>query len=373
MQASAGTSYDAYMGRNRFGNLDGLRFFCIMAVLWHHSPAFGALDSPTGLVGRGFLGVDYFFVLSGYLITTLLLREEKAKGRFSLTGFYWRRILRIMPVYMLVVTSVSVWFVLIRGQEQYAPLVPFYYLFLANFLTSTIPLLFPLWSLAVEEQYYLIWPFLLRLLPRASVIPILGVVIAANVAVAAGWIGVEAPEIGVLRFALPNATYAPILMGSVLAMLLERPQGFKWLWQIVGHRTAPAWTHALLLVLMAFGPVDLRGLPNFAIHLVMTVCLASLVVREDAIGSTMLRWPPIVRIGEISYGIYLYHLIALHFAMAATDRLQLDGTGGLWLTTGIYVVLSLAVSDVSYRTLEAWFRRLRHKRPGRLLRQKRTS
>ena len=70
------------------------------------------------------MGVDFFFVLSGFLITTLLLREERHTGRISLVGFYKRRLLRIVPVYFLVVTAVSAYFVLWKGREELAPLVP---------------------------------------------------------------------------------------------------------------------------------------------------------------------------------------------------------------------------------------------------------
>lgn len=105
--------YAAFLDRRRFGSLDGLRFFCILAVLWHHSPVLGAMQAPPEFLTRGFLGVDFFFVLSGFLITTLLLREQASTGRFSLSGFYRRRFLRIVPAYLVLVTAVSAWFVLI--------------------------------------------------------------------------------------------------------------------------------------------------------------------------------------------------------------------------------------------------------------------
>ncbi len=159
MQSS--DTHGEFLARRHFGSLDGIRCLSVGAVLWHHSPLFNPGDEPLRLLERGFLGVDLFFVLSGFLITTLLLREETREGRFSITGFYWRRILRILPVYFLLVTALSIYYVLIRGESQYGPLVPFYYVFLANFLIEDIPLLAPTWSLSVEEQYYLIWPLIL--------------------------------------------------------------------------------------------------------------------------------------------------------------------------------------------------------------------
>lgn len=358
--ADAAVEHAAYLGRQRFSSLDGLRFFCIFAVLWHHSPAFSALDNPPVLLTRGFLGVDFFFVLSGFLITTLLLREAATQGRFSLKGFYWRRLLRIVPVYFFLVTVVSAWFILGKGQTQYAPLVPVYYLFLVNFLTTSIPLLYPLWSLSVEEQYYLIWPLLLRVLPRLAVLPVLGLLIALNVIGIMGLTGLHGPEIGPLHIALPNATYAPILIGSALAVVLENRQGFAVLLRLFGGRLAPLWTAALVLALAGLGPDDLRGLPNLAIHLAMAACLASLVVRDDTIVRPLMIWRPIARVGVISYGLYLYHLAGLHVATIVAARLP-SGLDTPWLVTPVYVAASILIAEISFRTLETWFRRFRHK------------
>lgn len=349
-------AFAAYRATVRFSCLDGLRFFCILAVLWHHGPVWSELATTTPILGRGFLGVDFFFVLSGFLITTLLLREEARTGRFSLRGFYWRRLLRIVPVYVFVVTLVSVYYVIIRDETQYAGLVPFYYLFLSNFLVTHIPLLGPTWSLAVEEQYYLLWPLLLLALPRRWVLPVLAVLIAVNVA---GILSVFAPlgivpvETGVLRIALPNATYAPILMGSAVALVLHDRRGFAGAWALLGGRLAPLLAFAVLLALIALAPPDLRGWPNLAIHLAMSACLVTLVIRDRNVLTPLmsLRW--VARVGEISYGLYLYHLIALAVVTKALPGLT---PIGVFLA---YSVLAIAMAEMSFRTLEKVFRRLR--------------
>ena len=364
-QPSAAAAHAAFRARSRFSSLDGLRFFCILAVLWHHSPVLSAIEAPPALLTRGFLGVDFFFVLSGFLITTLLLREAERDGRFSLRGFYWRRFLRIVPVYFFLVTAVSAYYLLVKGEWQYAPLVPFYYLFLANFLTASIPLLYPMWSLGVEEQYYLVWPLLLLVLPRRAVLPVLAGLIALNVAGIMGLLGVSGPVIGPLHFALPNATYAPILLGSALAVVLDRPRGYALLFRVLGRRSAPLWMAALVVATAWAGPADLRGLPNLAIHLAMTACLASLVLREDHRLRPLLTWPPIARVGEISYGIYLYHLIGLHIGNGLAARLPEGLSGNPWAVLLLYLPISILLAEISYRTLEAFFRRFRHCRPPR--------
>lgn len=355
------TAYDTFRDTRHFASLDGLRFLCITAVIWHHSPLIGLATPGFILPARGFVGVDFFFVLSGFLITTLLLREESEHGRFSLPAFYWRRALRILPIYFFVVTLVGSYYVFVKGDADAGALLPWYYLFLANFLVTDIPLLAPTWSLAVEEQYYLIWPALLLLLPRRHVLPVLLVLIALNVIIISGgfaWTGLTAPHFGPLRLALPNATYAPILIGSGLAMILHQPNGFAALNATLGHRLAAPLGLAGLVAALALLPQDLRGWPNLMIHLIMAATLTALVVREDNALAPILRLRPIARIGQISYGIYLYHLIALHIAGMILPRFGIDSG---WATFFLYYAISIAIAELSFRTLERFFMRFRHR------------
>lgn len=323
-------------------------------VIWHHVPKTG-IDLPQ-LFGRGFLGVDFFFVLSGYLITTLLLREAEATGRISLKNFYMRRLVRIVPVYFFVVTCVAIYFIGIKGQTEHLEILPYYYLFLSNFLLFDIPLLTVTWSLAVEEQYYMLWPLLMVLLPRAWLIPVSLVFVAVNVVFGAGLIDLYGPLVGPLRFGLPNSTYAPIVLGSVAALMLHNERGFGVLHALASSRFAVVAGFAVLLLIFQFGPGDVRGLQNLAIHLTMTYIVACLVVREDTILSPILTFRPIARVGVVSYGIYLYHLIALEILKQGTEAV---GMYDPYLILGGYFVLSYIMAEISFRTLEAWFQRFR--------------
>ena len=121
--AGGAEAHAAYLHQRRFASLDGVRCLCIAAVLWHHSPLMDPA-SPVQLLTRGFVGVDMFFALSGFLITTLLLREERAKGAISLSGFYWRRALRILPAYLLLLAAMSAYWIGVKGQRELMPLVP---------------------------------------------------------------------------------------------------------------------------------------------------------------------------------------------------------------------------------------------------------
>lgn len=354
--------HDTYLSTRHFGSLDGLRFLCITAVIWHHTPGSTALADISILAVRGHVGVDFFFVLSGFLITTLLLREEAAKGRFSLRGFYWRRALRILPVYYLVVGLAAFNAIVLNGDTGDAALLPYYIFFLSNFLTEHITFLDPTWSLSVEEQYYLIWPTLLLLLPRRWIAPLLVILIAVHLAAALGMfaaIGITAIPAGPLLIGLGDATPA-ILMGSLAALVLNTRAGFDRIAPVMRPRALPWLCFLLLILALATLPDILRGWPNLVVHGLMTAMLISLVVREDNGMAPVLKLPPIVRIGQISYGIYLYHLFAHGVMLIVFTRFGLDSTLLFLLS---YYALTILVAEISFRTYEAWFQRLRHKPP----------
>lgn len=359
------TQHDAYLATRHFGSLDGLRFICIVAVIWHHAPVWTTLaPNAARLASRGHVGVDFFFVLSGFLITTLLLREEAAQGQFNLRAFYWRRALRIIPIYYLVVSVAAFYDIVLKGQSGQVALLPYYYLFLSNFLTVPhIAMLDPTWSLAVEEQYYLVWPALLLVMPRRWIVPTLLVLIALNVAGALGaFAGLPPIQNAYVRLGLSGPTYAPILMGSLVAVLMHRPIGFAALWRMAGFRVAPLVWFAAIIAVLAM-PGHLQGLPNLALHSAMCLALASLALREDNLLSPALRLRPIGRIGQISYGIYLYHLFALVIVEKGFEFL---GTRSTWGILAIYFGLSILIAEISFRTYEAWFLSLRHKALGRI-------
>lgn len=359
--------YDQYRANTLFGSLDGLRFLCITLVIWHHTPIWTEL-SPI-FFSRGHTGVDFFFVLSGFLITTLLLREDDRTGTINLKGFYWRRILRIVPIYFLVVIVAAAYEILVRGETFALNLLPYYFLFLSNFIAvEHIGFLDPTWSLSVEEQFYLVWPALLLFLPRRWLVPALVVLISWNVAVALDvfdLIGITALEVGLLSFGIRGPTYAPILMGALIAVLLHHRSGFALLSGLTRAKLAP-W--ALLIGLglaYALLPDILRGWPNLVVHTLMCLMLTSLVVREDNGMAGLLQWRPIARVGQISYGMYLYHLFALALVSKAFSVAGVFHFGW-WGVLVAYFCVTIVISEISFRTFEAYFMGLRKRGWGRV-------
>lgn len=354
-------SYEQYRDTKFFLNLNGLRFICIAMVLWHHGWQVWDDSSPM-LLKRGFFGVAFFFVLSGYLITTLLLRERDRDGQFSLKRFYWRRALRILPIYFFVVTAVGAYHIFVKGNTELLNIWGYYYLFLSNFLTEQIPGLTIMWSLAVEEQFYMIWPLALLLLPRKWIVPALIVLIAANYLGSLG--GYKTSELfwGPLHFHLPITTYAPILMGALIAIILHSPKGFTTFASFLGNAAAVPLVFLGLALSLHFTPALVSGWPNMLIHTMMCLCLMAILVRPRNVFTGVFENRLVARIGEISYGIYLYHLIALDIAYKGLLRL---GYADYWLLFFTYCLLSVVIAEISFRTLERFFQSFRDKGLGR--------
>ena len=358
----ASEAYARYRDKTYFGSLDGLRCVCILLVLWHHRPRLFSEGTELPMVlSRGFTGVDFFFVLSGFLITTLLLREEAQDGQFSIGGFYRRRILRIVPVYFLVVSLAAIWWIGVRGQGEWWSYLPYYYVFLANFLDGDIPLLAPMWSLSVEEQYYMIWPALLLLVPALRWrVPLVLVLVAAIYASAQGLL----PEIRlygsvVIDVSLPDPSYGAILIGSLTAIALHHPAGFRRLWRVVGHPAAPLVLFLALVAAWQFLPGILLGWPSLVMHLLMAAILAALSVREDHLLAPVLRWWPIARIGAVSYGLYLWHLVGRHVGVESAAALGFEGLVAGWVALPLYLLASIAIAEASFRGFESYFLKLK--------------
>lgn len=143
-------SHAQYVAQRSFGSLDGLRCLSIVAVLWHHGKP--SIDFPT-IATRGFLGVDLFFVISGFLIVTLLLRERDQIGQISLKKFYVRRTLRIFPVYYLLVCTLALYYSFVASDssvgDQFLSDLWIYLTYLGNYFFLGWAIV---WSLAAEEQ-----------------------------------------------------------------------------------------------------------------------------------------------------------------------------------------------------------------------------
>src|SRR4051812_22360902 len=168
-------SFAEYQSRDYFGALDGLRAVSILLVLLHHTNRFANPFLAT-LQENGRYGVSFFFAISGFLICTLFLREERKTGGIALGKFYGRRALRLLPLYYVVLALQAVLVFVLKqytpeNQELFRAKLPSYLFYYSNWLpTATQGPFFCSWSLAVEEQFYLTFGFLLCFVRRPIVI-----------------------------------------------------------------------------------------------------------------------------------------------------------------------------------------------------------
>lgn len=345
-------TYAEYRATRRFGSLDGLRGLAVAGVVWHHTHR-GFSGLPGSL--RGYLGVDLFFVLSGLLITTLLLRERDSAGSIALGRFYARRALRIFPLYYGVLLALSVLFLASPDRGMAAPFfedLPYLATYTSNWIHAGTFLVIA-WSLAAEEQFYLVWPPLLRALGDGAYW-LVGVVIAVSVAATLGALDPLLADLLGPRFRqldMVQATFAPIAFGVLGAALLHSPRGFGVARRLLGGRVAAPLALALV-VLVANAPTpEPLSWPRPLVQVAMVVLVLACVVREDHGLAAPLRWRPLARLGVVSYGVYLLHV----FALQGTRPLLEGGPrveGDLFAVT---LAASWGLAELSFRFWEGPF------------------
>ncbi|HVU34834.1 MAG TPA: acyltransferase [Opitutaceae bacterium] len=351
--------YLAFKQRRYFTCLDGLRALSILAVIWHHAaaPAFG---SRVPLLHEGNRGVNLFFVISAFLISTLLLRA-KARGTLNVPRFWARRALRILPLYygMLAVYALLVFAVEhdVAARQGFFAHIPYFATFTSNWfvdLDSPRVIFYFAWSLAAEEQFYLCWPWIERALGKLwPAVVALGALVVTQ---AAGLMYLHADRQG-LALRIVSSVPSAILLGVVLAHVLDRPWGFRWAMRIAGRRGSAIGAMAVVLaVLSVERRVGFFG--ELLVAIALTLLVASCVVREDNDLAAFLRWPSVAWIGTISYGVYLMHVLCLRAVRGALARVHLESPLIVFAAT---VVLSIGVASLSYLTYERFFLRLKER------------
>ncbi|MBW8757006.1 MAG: acyltransferase [Burkholderiales bacterium] len=374
---SAPSTADVYAGFRDtayFPSLNGIRAICALMVLKVHTE--WSVPGAPRILDCGFLGVDMFFAISGFLIVTLLLREREASGRIDLKQFYVRRTLRIFPIYYLLVGLLLLLAVGSYGHstktwDAYKWSFPVFLLYLQDVVPVFMGVLFHTWSLSMEEQFYLIWPSVERFLRRAWIVPVLvgliGVNELFNFRVFDGWIvDVYGPQ-GLHR-PLFLITFTPILLGVLAAHLMHEPRTGRALAAALGNRWMPPLLLALAMLVVQYaaelrGPqqvVVLRGLPYTAVHVLFCLALVAMVINPRGLFSRTLQSRPLAYLGSISYGIYLYHtmIIWLVDRVCSPRHIHLSPFQLFVLVS----VLSVSVAALSFRYIETPIMRTRHRK-----------
>jgi peptidoglycan/LPS O-acetylase OafA/YrhL len=333
-------TYDEFTALRHFSGLDGLRAVAaVMVVAFHYGGAKWAWVS-------GWSGVHVFFVLSGFLITTLALREEDRRGKLSLPDFYLRRLFRIVPVYLVVVGLLVIQVRYVMGYRG-SPLAEDMK-YLLTFTNEYAPNQFFVqsWTLGIEQKFYLVWPLL------AFAGGFVALTFARRIAVT---LGVIAAGLCVFFLVVPAPTvhYLVILLGCLLAVVMHNPRGYE-LVRPLTHPVAGVVLAVLFVGAQAgLAPVQ-RVLDQPTAVLLYGLCVMLLL--PAVLGPGPVRWTLSIRpmrfVGERSYSLYLVQGIV---GWALLKVVTLNGGHKLFL---LATLASLLVADVLYRVVEQPFIRL---------------
>jgi peptidoglycan/LPS O-acetylase OafA/YrhL len=283
----------------RLPSLDGIRGIAILIVLLAHASHTAHFPLPAWLVDRGLLGVQIFFVLSGYLITTLLLEERSKTGTIDLRRFYLRRALRIFPASYCFMAILALF--ALTGKND----LLFGATYTTNYHMGGSWNLGHLWSLSVEEQFYLCWPLAMQLLSLDRALAAAGAIVAGAPLIVGMFYFVHYPGAERIHRAFPLIADA-IASGCVLAILLARWHALPRLKRIMTHHAGLLAPVAVVLIyFFASGHPRLFVPAEWATNLGIAYSIARWS-RFSGDGPRVLNHGWLPRLGVLSYSVYLW-------------------------------------------------------------------
>lgn len=363
-----------------FENLDALRFLAFLAVFFEHI-AFDNLvktDNPAyinlefGFLYRGYLGVGLFFVLSGFLISYLLIQEKENKGKINIKNFYIRRILRIWPLYFMVLIIGFILMPILDSNLQNDVSKSLYYLlFAANFnwinYGDTINhVLVPMWSISIEEQFYLVFPLVLFFVPSKHILKVIIAVIIVSI---------------IFRFYASihfTNRLKDLVMGMhTLSVMVDIAVGAA-LGYISYYKTDLINRFSKLdkttIILAYIVGLSILFLPEFDYgnhtqsisRFTYAIFFGFVIMEQTWCDNSIIKVskiPYITWLGTISYGLYCFHQPALLITKWLTKFIPIENN---WVLSFILIaiiglVITITISTISYRFIETPILKLKKK------------
>ncbi len=362
-----------------FENLDGIRFLCFLSVFLYHSfhTDYDIIKQSElyqfikyDLFGNGNLGVNFFFVLSGFLISYLLIEEKKLNGQINIRKFWIRRILRIWPLFYFCVFfgfSIFPQFKILFGQSPNETANPWMYVtFLNNFdfIQNGLPdasILGVLWSVAIEEQFYFFWPIILFLFPvKRYWIPFTFIILSSLI--------------------FRSLNNSPLLYEHhTLSCIGDMAVGGMGAWVIINFNKAKSIfenlkKYQIYLIYLIFIAIFLFRDDLFFINstiaiferaFIAIVILVIILEQNYAKNSIfkMSRFKKITQLGKITYGLYCLHFIGILTTTTISNKFSFNTE--LWqvmlLETSVALFITIIISSISFKYFETPFLKLKDK------------
>ena len=349
--------------QKRILGLDGLRGISILLVLgghgWYSLNPYSILQYCGLFFCNASLGVLIFFVISGFLITTLLLEEINKTGTIYLRNYYIRRIFRIFPAFYVYMLCVSIWaiFGIIKTTKYDIITGAFFiqnYKHIFKFLSNVdFYYVGQLWTLSIEEQFYLIWPFILKFLGRKPALKIaIGVILYSPFARILTYLYVPEwrGQIGIMA----HTYFDPIMMGCLAALLKDKAKVVE----LMGSRVMCFLVWLVLGFIFVINPIiiqKLGGAYNLTFGVFISAFFVSFLLvycyqRQSSFLVSLLEFKPLTYIGLISFSLYLW------------NPLFLSSLGQFsWRQLPVNFILTFLISIISYRFVEIPFIEIRKK------------
>ena len=348
-----------------FNNLNGLRFIAALMVVISHlelnKSYFNLSNSFQSVKELGRLGVSLFFVLSGFLITFLLVKEKEKNGLIAIKNFYLRRIYRIWPLYyfivilsLLVLPHFEIFHIPnlkleIESPFQFVMVVLLFVFFLTNVLVSIklIPFATQTWSIGTEEQFYLIWPLLINKYNQLKPL-FIGIILLYNSLLLALNLGV-----------IPSFKYLDLFTSFIHAFQLDSltigALGAYLLYckstivQKITSLKVFVLTLILIVVSIVF-QINFSFLESTFFALLFIIVILNLVNHPKLV--SVLEHKSLLFLGKISYGLYMYHQIVIVFVLNCLLKFTIYNSLLLYVFS---ISTSILVAGISYRYLEEPF------------------
>lgn len=371
-----------------FPNLEGLRFFAFFVVFVNHTTSsLGYYNNSRTFVfsiihflQNGPLGVSFFFVLSGFLITYLLLKEKELSGKINIKNFYLRRVLRIWPLYFLVV---AMCLIILPMFENHLPnFFPIevsvddinkwlYLTFTGNFdyIYNGINnvLIGILWSVSVEEQFYLFWPLIIAFIPTKYLLKTFILLILGSIAFRFFYAQGNAMLIKYHSL----SSLSDLASGAVIAYLACKQSAIEWMEKVPKYSIVIVYL--LLFILIPFRTYVWKfGIyynhASSILPVIFSALFAFIIMEQNYAKNSFYKiknWKIISSFGKYTYGMYCYHMIVFFAVLLLFHFMGVNINGMSKYTFAIIVFISffstILVSELSYHYYESIFLRLKNK------------